>query len=894
MATKGIETQARMASYGYGQNGLHTPPATATDGFSGPCSDSKGKDLLLQASCIDNDSTMRTTEKRSANVSDASSLTMWIDPKPNHFLNLVCDVPVHNVVSNLDVALNSLTELENSPLAGGIVNAPIINTQSVNDPQFPYANLLAPSPVQSPFAGPFTFQPYLLANNNPGLPQQPPLSPFISSPQPQPRLQKVPTGRQQHRVHPYQSSQDTIHRHTTTRAHWDSGSSPDQVVSAESSANTPTRPSNVAPGPSTTNFKMISSPRAASRPSGRSGQKRRQKYTRTRTGCLCCRSRRIKCDEARPICKRCIIAKKDCVYPGCTSSDSATANAGIAAVDDNTNIKERLSGEESEDNERGKKALSVTTHSEYVGTGQKAFNFDLESTNTYDESALNMVSASDRIIGNAIGRGGGLMEMGLNMGLVQQQQPETPLAGVHLLDIGKQGWSIEQGGAPILSTPIFLLPWFPTAEERSLILHYCANAASLMMAIPSGLNPMLAINLPLALDSPRGTNPSADALQVALLGIGAIHQAFLLARSGVSTPQTAAMFQYASTLRETGKKMVRRAASSGTTEAALGAAIALATVDIFFGGVNWQDNFNLAKDMIHTRGGPAEMLKNSMPTQLTREVTVSPAKLMLEILTIYETFGCLPTGKEPTLIGEHAEDWWLENSRSTYEQRSVENQFGISRAMVLLLNRVTRLINRVTNKDLIASTFDLYLHTSSAITASTSSPLDEELTQEAQRLDKDVDAWIESLQLSTLEHERVQVGNRAYAHAMKILLLRRVFKFSRDDFRVQNAAQQVLQHCSWSTAALGMSIEQVILYFPLLKLTLLSSSLTWPVIIAGSCANGSFRQWVLTLLEGFKSQCCFDIDTATKIITDVWRRVDTGDAQADWKETCDGLDLHVL
>nr|ODN99663.1 hypothetical protein L204_02096 [Cryptococcus depauperatus CBS 7855] len=74
MATKGIETQARMASYGYGQNGLHTPPATATDGFSGPCSDSKGKDLLLQASCIDNDSTMRTNEKRSANVSDARLL----------------------------------------------------------------------------------------------------------------------------------------------------------------------------------------------------------------------------------------------------------------------------------------------------------------------------------------------------------------------------------------------------------------------------------------------------------------------------------------------------------------------------------------------------------------------------------------------------------------------------------------------------------------------------------------------------------------------------------------------------------------------------------------------------------------------------------------------------
>ena len=44
--------------------------------------------------------------------------------------------------------------------------------------------------------------------------------------------------------------------------------------------------------------------------SSRAGLKRRQKYRRTRTGCLCCRSRRIKCDEARPVCRRCVIAKK--------------------------------------------------------------------------------------------------------------------------------------------------------------------------------------------------------------------------------------------------------------------------------------------------------------------------------------------------------------------------------------------------------------------------------------------------------------------------------------------------------------------------------------------------------------------------------------------------------
>jgi hypothetical protein len=42
---------------------------------------------------------------------------------------------------------------------------------------------------------------------------------------------------------------------------------------------------------------------------------------------------------------------------------------------------------------------------------------------------------------------------------------------------------------------------------------------------------------------------------------------------------------------------------------------------------------------------------------------------------------------------------------------------------------------------------------------------------EARSLRDDVDAWIESLQLATLEHERVQVGNRAYAYAMKVSIL---------------------------------------------------------------------------------------------------------------------------
>ncbi|KXX75442.1 Adhesion and hyphal regulator 1 [Madurella mycetomatis] len=39
------------------------------------------------------------------------------------------------------------------------------------------------------------------------------------------------------------------------------------------------------------------------------------KHRRTRSGCYTCRSRRVKCDEAHPICERCRKGKRECIYP---------------------------------------------------------------------------------------------------------------------------------------------------------------------------------------------------------------------------------------------------------------------------------------------------------------------------------------------------------------------------------------------------------------------------------------------------------------------------------------------------------------------------------------------------------------------------------------------------
>lgn len=43
--------------------------------------------------------------------------------------------------------------------------------------------------------------------------------------------------------------------------------------------------------------------------------KEKKKITRTKTGCLCCRRRKKKCDERKPACSGCLRNNLECVYP---------------------------------------------------------------------------------------------------------------------------------------------------------------------------------------------------------------------------------------------------------------------------------------------------------------------------------------------------------------------------------------------------------------------------------------------------------------------------------------------------------------------------------------------------------------------------------------------------
>ncbi|CZR62407.1 related to C6 finger domain protein [Phialocephala subalpina] len=79
------------------------------------------------------------------------------------------------------------------------------------------------------------------------------------------------------------------------------------------------------------------------------------KHRRTRSGCYTCRSRRVKCDEAHPICERCRKGGRDCVYP-----ETSTSKTSISASKTQpANLDSPGSSEDEHEEDVGSERLEV-------------------------------------------------------------------------------------------------------------------------------------------------------------------------------------------------------------------------------------------------------------------------------------------------------------------------------------------------------------------------------------------------------------------------------------------------------------------------------------------------------------------------------------------------------
>ncbi|KAG8860871.1 hypothetical protein FRB96_003605 [Tulasnella sp. 330] len=497
----------------------------------------------------------------------------------------------------------------------------------------------------------------------------------------------------------------------------------------------------------------------------------------------------------------------------------------------------------------------------------------------------------------------------------------------------------------MLENPDPLEPFFNTVQERNL----------LMMALPSSLNPILSIHLPIILSFPetatsssaiaRGTVTSSDleadptrasieALRLSLLGVASIHKSYMFAKSGHENQDNARqMWNMASRLRWTATKWLNVASESSVgckSDAALGACVSIALIDIFAGGHNYKSNLAVGKKLVAMRGGPAAMVRSSKISVRSEDpdtpslkgpchfvetdssspkrgsgqkgTLISSARLLLEILTVYETFSTLTCSDPTTLLRTGDSTWWFEGDKSNYHLLSVEKVFGMSRSIVELFARVSNFLNRhrpkhhrrlsFGNADIVqghltprpsrASTPVPTLSGLQEVPPEPSSPL-APLHIEAYALLREVSSWHTAAEDATnelLSHPRVEYGNKAHKCALIILLLREAFNIPAYDLRVQKCVQMTL------SAAVEASVNFV-----------MSVDLIWPVIIAGcQCTRQEMEMRALTInaLEGFQQQCCFEIDTAKQIISEAWRRMDANLSRPDFRSVVDDLDLQVL
>jgi len=382
------------------------------------------------------------------------------------------------------------------------------------------------------------------------------------------------------------------------------------------------------------------------------------------------------------------------------------------------------------------------------------------------------------------------------------------------------------------------------------------------MAVPSE-NPIVAANLPLILSRAPGSDSAIEALRLSLLGVSAVHQSFLLSRSGLASNGAAEAMALANDFRLKSKQHLAKActtASGAQSDAALGASLAISLTDIFAGGHNWQKNMELAKTLVNIRGGPGVLLARSLEDKPPAGTGVFRAKLMLEILTIYDVFACLSTGKEPSLLAPNASSWWLERTEPNFSQSYVENVFGLSREFVPLFARVISFLSRARATS-IAEVSEAGLEV-----------INPGITTECNELYSLLEEWGHPSDLPP----RIQAGNSIYKTGLQIALLRDVLRVPANDPAIQRSAKGVLGCCADCTTR-KMAVD-----------------LIWPVIIAGSQLFGTDRNMVIEVLDSFRGQCCYEVNTAEQIVLQVWKRLDEDHPNADWRSVMEDFSLSVL
>ncbi|WVQ66371.1 uncharacterized protein L199_004551 [Kwoniella botswanensis] len=552
------------------------------------------------------------------------------------------------------------------------------------------------------------------------------------------------------------------------------------------------------------------------------------KSQRSRDGCLTCRSRKVKCNEERPICDKCRIKSRECLWPSGDESErrrnkkrrstNTPDGSSISTPNKKPSQPSRLSSIEL-------KSILPSSTPSHPGIVHIPPNF-------LPPDALKNKNGT----GNADGT--------LNGDLVDWLVPDKARTG-------------------LMMDPSFLEPYFPTVDERLVIRHYLSRTVHIIIAFESNhrpWNPWITVHAPLAFKHLPGTNPAADALRSAILAVGGVHLTY-----STNPNDQAAAWRITKSSKVKVMNLIRqtledkdgkpKVLEKENIELVLAALLSCTIASSLAADDSWHHLLSSVLSLIDQLGGAQNILQDAPRDRL------SPYRFFMEQLAIRDVFGCMTTELAPSILQDAFTPWFFEAeswSRSDFEWESVERMFGISRGMVDMISRACNLI---------ASVRALNRHLPE-LALPTLDPSLVALHKASSELMSELKIWDEAENFTPL-HPRTQYGNHSYKHAIRIRMLRKVYNIPSDDQRVVSSSQAIIE----------LAGEMLALYG---KITWL----TWPILIAGFEIPPSHpsRRTALDMLGAFGPHACFDNRAAARMLSDYWMWHDMdGDHATSWE-----------
>ncbi|WVF67221.1 hypothetical protein IAT40_001969 [Kwoniella sp. CBS 6097] len=517
------------------------------------------------------------------------------------------------------------------------------------------------------------------------------------------------------------------------------------------------------------------------------------RFRRSRTGCLRCRKGKHKCDEEKPVCRRCRHSKGECIWP--ILRQIRPTEKSISPEEGS--VTKRPEGGERKRKRRRKQAAETSKKGDAQALAQEPRSGTERITVLGDGKELFSPLNEEQMIGQAsdfafdydseISRVTRAVNVGTSYGSSEGLQQDS------MTLIGTQGGSDGHGKLVRMpKEPLALV--FPDDHERELMHHLLCFGNIVLYAVPRANQPIQYLNLAQCLANRRETSIETDAVLLSLLSVAAVHRSSiimqqehryltsppvgrwgspksghlaLIAESGGSDTFACENRNQVGSKRQEGEGEYRRAVGDQFARLALdlcktgvllklspgGSSFLANTVSIIIsqalnGGRLWQEAYITALNIIKARGGPLRMVKSA---QRKSETELHRVRTLLENLVIVDVCWCLASGSAPTLMTEAFAPWWFDFVVDNED--TVHNSYGVDRGVIEMLNRVNMLVHE--RRLLITALDPNYLH---------------QHLEKVHDLLLELSVWENDLQKAdvTGRPARVALGNTVLIHTIKM------------------------------------------------------------------------------------------------------------------------------